>query len=67
MTDIILACTKCGKEYTIEATDKQLKMLHSGEYHIQDIFPDISPDIREIFISGICGKCFDEIFKDEEE
>jgi hypothetical protein len=56
----------CGKEFTIEATDDQLKMLQSGEYHIQEIFPYVSPDIRELFITGWCGECFDKIFKDSE-
>jgi hypothetical protein len=67
MKELILTCAKCGKEFTIEATDEQFKMLQSHAYHIQDIFPEVSPDIRELFISGICGECFDDLFKDEED
>jgi hypothetical protein len=29
---------------------------------IQDAMPTLSVDDREFLISGICGKCFDEMF-----
>lgn len=34
---------------------------------IQEVFPDLSPEHREMFITGFCPKCWDEIFGDEEE
>lgn len=32
----------------------------------QDVLPDLSADAREMLISGMCGKCFDKLFEDEE-
>lgn len=29
---------------------------------IQDAFPHLTADQRELLISGICGKCFDKMF-----
>ena len=34
---------------------------------IQRIFPEISPDKRELLISGICGECFDDMMYDDED
>ena len=33
---------------------------------IQDAFFGLTPDQRELLITGICGKCFDGMFADEE-
>lgn len=41
-------------EYTMNLTDR----------NIQDIFPELSADERELIISGICGTCFDRTFHD---
>jgi hypothetical protein len=38
----------------------------NGE-HIQNVAPYLSADDRELLISGMCGKCFDEIFAGEDE
>ena len=54
----------CGTVYTIPMTEAEHELLMSG-VHIQDALPNHSPDDRELFVSGICGKCFDEIFKEE--
>jgi len=47
-------------------TEQQCRELNKGEKHIQDILTDFSPEDRETLISGICPKCWDEIFADEE-
>jgi hypothetical protein len=33
---------------------------------VQDAFPYLSADEREILISGTCGPCFDAMFSEEE-
>jgi hypothetical protein len=34
---------------------------------IQDAMPDVSRDMREMFISGTCPKCWDAMFNNEDE
>ena len=31
---------------------------------IQDIFPEMSSDLREMFVSGMCPTCWDKVFRD---
>lgn len=54
-------CKHCGTEYKITANQAKFDMYDNGG-HVQDCFPDLNPDVRELLISGICGKCFDETF-----
>ena len=35
--------------------------------NIQDIFPNLEPEYRELFVSGICPKCWDKMFGEENE
>lgn len=63
---VIITCPKCKTEHGIEMTHQQHREWQTGKKHIQNIFPNLSPDDREMLISGICSKCWDEIFGDEE-
>lgn len=51
----------CGKLYSFEVPDKGYRRWLMGE-SIQKALPMLTPDQREIMISGICGKCFDKMF-----
>jgi hypothetical protein len=42
-----------------------LAAYEAGEL-IQRAMPDVSEDERELLISGVCGQCFDELFKEAE-
>lgn len=65
MKKIIKTCVMCGAEVEIVVTDEQATELQSrNRRHIQDILPTHSPGEREMFISGICSKCFDNFFAD---
>lgn len=52
-------CTECGGRFEIPCTPKQYECLDNRTDVIQKIFPKLSPDIRELFVSGMCGVCFD--------
>lgn len=56
-------CVFCKEVTAIKMTEDQAYRIASGEELIQNIVPNMSPDHREMFISGICGKCFDNMFK----
>lgn len=62
MSNVLVAeCKSCDYEVHIPITEDQLSQYKNGE-PIQKVLPNVSPDDRELFISGLCGKCFDKIF-----
>lgn len=65
--EIHINCTECGGEFIIPCTKEQAHDLRTRSKCIQNIFPDVSADMRELFLSGMCGKCFDEMFGLDEE
>lgn len=54
-------CIRCGKLYQFEVPNEGYKRWLEGEL-IQKALPMLTPDQRELMISGICGKCFDKMF-----
>ena len=62
MSNLLTAkCKSCDYEVHIPITKDQLSKYKNGE-PIQRVLPNVSPDDRELFISGLCGKCFDKMF-----
>ena len=55
-------CPQCGKISTLEMTKNQYEQYKSGDNYIQNIFPNWSPAIREMLITGICPDCWDKMF-----
>lgn len=59
-------CIICRKEHTILVNREDWDLYTSpNRPYIQDIFPYLSPEDRELLISGICSKCFIKIFEEE--
>ena len=66
MDDIINAgfrCPKCGDTSNVAMTRAQYYKFLRRDDNIQSIFPHLSPDDREILISGLCHECQRKIFK----
>ena len=61
-----IICIQCKKPQLVELEYKEYLDYYLRNKHIQDAMPNKPPGIRELFISGVCSKCFDEIFKEEE-
>lgn len=60
-------CIQCGTEFSKEFDDAKIERLKNGEL-VQDVFPELTPDERELyFITHICGNCWDEMFGVEED
>ena len=59
-------CIVCYKSFEFTLTEEQNNRLKAGE-KIQRVFPRMKADERELFISNICGKCFDKMLPDPEE
>ena len=65
---VTVPCSFCHTEYPIQMTQAQLDELMSPHRrHIQDIIPELAPEMRELFISGMCPKCWDKLFSFENE
>ena len=60
----------CGKTYAVYVTAESFEEFSSpNRRHIQDIFPYLNADERELLISNTCAKCWDDMFAvyDEED
>ena len=68
MMKVVKQCILCGSNVEIVVTKEQAKELISPyRRNIQDILPNHTPAEREMFISGVCGKCCDEMYGDDTE
>ena len=67
ITTLTITCGVCGEDKTIELTDKEYVDYFLNGMKIQYAMPNQSVDAKELCISGTCGKCFDKLFKEEEE
>ena len=63
--EFFVTCQWCRKEYTLFITVKDYREWQQGK-HAQHAFPYLSADDRELLISRTCGKCFDEMFPEDE-
>ena len=71
MQNIKVTCTCCHQPVEIPGVDfDKLNVIKIGRMNgqsIQDIVPELSPDYREMLISGICPTCWDNMFGFEPE
>ena len=66
--NVNVPCSFCGSKHIIEMTMAQFNELQSPHRrYIQDIIPELAPEMRELFISGMCPKCWDKLFSFEDE
>jgi hypothetical protein len=64
-------CSWCDNWIVIEMSSKQHEAYVERTAYVQDIFPHITKEDREMLISGTHAKCWNEMFleidEDEEE
>ena len=58
-------CRECKQDTILDLDPQKVSDWRAGGL-IQNVFPELSLDVRELMISGYCGKCFDTLFQDEE-
>jgi hypothetical protein len=58
------ACPNCDSTLSVEITPDKLYAYNQGAY-AQDVLSEFNADVRERFITGICGTCWDEMFGEE--
>jgi len=61
-----LRCQWCTYAVDLEIDRAAFERWMKGEL-IQNVFPDMSLGLRELFISGTCNDCFDEMFDGSED
>jgi hypothetical protein len=59
-------CTVCGKYELLSLDRKAVESWRAGEY-IQNAFPEMSMQDREVLITGTHPACWDKLFPEEED
>lgn len=65
MLEILVQCPFCGEQKIIKVPAEGYFAWQSGEC-IQNALPNLSADDREMLISGICPKCWEQTFGEDE-
>jgi len=56
-------CPTCNETKTVSISSAELFAYHQGGL-AQTVLSAYDADVRERFITGICGTCWDEMFSD---
>jgi hypothetical protein len=55
-------CVVCGTVHNFKVTkDEYERWMNRGEF-VQNVFPTITPEVREMLLNGTCPECFDKLF-----
>lgn len=65
-SELEFVCKTCGTTLSVVVDTNDLAKWERGE-SVQKAFPYLPASDRELFLSGICGKCFDSIWEDFDE
>jgi hypothetical protein len=60
-------CTFCHEPNLVRVNHQDYITYINDELHVQDAFPYLTPDERELFISGTCTTCWNAMFDYEQE
>jgi hypothetical protein len=63
LSTITNSCILCGKESSVSVDSHSLYLYNQGAM-IQDAFPTLTANEREVIKTGIHGECWDEQFGD---
>ena len=65
MTKLWATCNRCKGQVEMQVQAEDYEAWENGEL-IQNAMPYLTPDEREVLISGTCGPCFDRMFGGED-
>lgn len=61
-------CCKCNRKKFVKVRKEDYILWNSDESPlVYECFPYLSPDERELFLTKICGECFDKMFPEDDE
>ena len=55
-------CPVCGKENSLEVNQKAFEFWQTGDYLVQEAFPDLGTVEQEFIKTGCCRKCQRTLF-----
>jgi hypothetical protein len=61
------SCYHCGTENIIKIDEEDYKLWKVDQTYVQNVFPNLSFEEREVLISGTHPQCWTEIFGNEQE
>ena len=65
--DFLVPCVKCRKlQKMLDVSISGLEDYVIHKKNVQDAFPEMEPDKRELLISGICPECWDNMWGGED-
>lgn len=63
---MLIRCRHCRESYIVPISEQEyLNWIKKGAF-IQDEFPELDPNERELLISQTCGNCWNKIFNIDE-
>ena len=63
---MLIRCRHCRESYIVPISEQEyLNWINKGTF-IQDEFPELYPNERELLISQTCGNCWNKIFNIDE-
>ena len=60
-------CIYCKEQYIFEVNLDKFRAYIYGALKAQNAFDNLKPEEREMFISGTCPNCWNEIFKNDDD
>lgn len=54
-------CPSCGQTQVVSVEQEDYDKYQNGMY-VQNAFPYLSAEQRELFITGICPECWEKMF-----
>lgn len=61
------ACSHCGGHNIVVVNERAYAEFKRGGKNIQQVFPDLSDEQRELILTGMHPECWDELFKPTDE
>lgn len=66
MMTILTTCPICGKVNEVNVKFEDYLRWQGGDL-IQDAFPYLNANDRELLLSGICSKCWDKMYGENDD
>jgi hypothetical protein len=57
-----IKCVRCPNVVDLHTDPESLTLFQEGKLSIQECFPELTPDQREMLLSGICPTCWNDLF-----
>jgi hypothetical protein len=63
---LLIKCNHCNESFQLDVKPSDIIAWSQGKL-IQEAFPYLNADQRELLISNTCKECWDKMFSDEDE